>query len=146
MRSQDPLLSYTLATEVAEVGSGFHISISRSPADGETNDKTFGKARSVRVELRYETDGRGDRDSGKFGSYEVPLDRFGMGSADLFVEIPPDAPISYDGVLMRIQYVLRIRTDLQISIDHGIDLDVVVAPTGGAGTYRYPHPLTSGTI
>lgn len=141
MRSPDPLLSYKLASYVAEVGDAFHLSLSRSPADGSMNDKMVGKVRSVRVELGFETEGRGDTDRSTIARFEMPIDRFGMGSADVRIDVPHNAPISYDGHLIRVRYNLHIRTDLSASIDHATDVPVLVVPVGGATTYQSAHPL-----
>ena len=101
----------------------------------------IGKVRSLRIELEYKTSGRGDEDSKKVHTSEVPIDRFGMGAADLRIEVPPDSPISYDGQLMRVHYEIHIWTDIQAQIDHGSDIAVLVVPIGGATSYQRPHPL-----
>lgn len=143
MHKPDPLLSYKLASPVCELGSAFYLSVSRAPMDGAVNEGGIGKVRAVRVELGYETEGRGDTDSKDVFEFEMPIDRFGMGSADVQVHVPEDAPISYDGALIRINYAIHIRTDISASIDHGIDIPVIVVPVGGADTYQHPHPLPS---
>lgn len=143
MRNPDPLLSYKLASFVCEVGSAFHLSVSRAPADGQMNDKTVGKVRAVRVELSYETEGRGDTDSDDLFEFVMPIDRFGMGSADVQIDVPSNAPISYDGRLIRVKYEIHIRTDVSASIDHATDIPVLVVPVGGATTYHQAHPLPS---
>lgn len=56
-------------------------------------------------------------------------------------QIPPNAPISYDGKLLRVMYTLSIRTDTQFGRDPQIDVPVVVVPKNGLGRYRQPHPL-----
>ncbi len=143
MRSSDELVSFRLASAVAEVAGAFQISVSRAPADGKTNEASFGKVRALRVHLEFETEGRGDRDSREYESVTIPIDRFGMGQADVNLEVPFNAPVSYDGRMIRIKYQLVITTDRQSALDHRLEIPVVVAPAGGASTYQYPHPLPS---
>lgn len=144
MHNVDPLVSYQLASHVAEVSGAFHITVSRSPADGASNEAQMGKVRGLRVHLEYETEGRGDRDSREYSETTVPIDRFGMGRADITLEVPFNAPISYDGHLLRVKYEIVVVTDRQRAFDYALKIPVVVAPVGGASTYQRPHPLTAG--
>ena len=144
MPDHDPLVSYLLASHVAEVSSAFHISVSRSPVDGMTNEAQVGKVRELRVHLEYETEGRGNRNMHEFPTRSVPIDRFGMGKADITLDVPFNAPISYDGDLIRVKYEIVIVTDIQRAFDDSQRIPVVVAPVGGANTYQRPHPLTTG--
>ncbi len=141
MLSGDPQVSYTFASYFAEVGSSFFCSVSRAPDDGQTNEKSIGKARAIRVTLDMATEGRGTRDSQELGTAEVPIDRFGKASGDLEFPVPADAPISYDGQLIRVRYTMTIRTDTQLGIDPKFAVPVVVVPKNGANSYDAPHPL-----
>ncbi len=137
----DHLLSVHLASVAAEVGDAFRLSISRAPEDGKQNTPGFGRVRAIRVHLEYETDGRGDTDSLAFPAQRVPIDKFGMGSADLEIPIPSNAPISYTGQLMSIRYWLQVTTDIEKSLDRRREIPVLVVPKNGAGTYIAAHPL-----
>ena len=138
---RDRSISVRLASAFAEVGGAFHVSISRAPQDGTTNREGAGRVRHLRVSLGYETDGRGDTDSDNFQSLRIPIDQFGMGSADNEIPVPIDAPISYRGELMSLAYWITVTTDVEMSLDHIDHIPVVVVPKNGMGTYTLAHPL-----
>lgn len=141
--STDEQLRVHMHNDVAEVGGSFHCQISRSPIDGETNKPGRGEVRAIRVRLGWETQGRGTRESRKVAEVEVPVDEYGMASADVELAVPPDAPISYDGSLIRVLWTMEATTDVKFQLDPESVIDVLVVPVGGTGWYDRPHPLRS---
>lgn len=137
----DPNLTLTLDHDIAEVGTTFTGHMSRSPVDGQTNDKTLGKVRAVRISLKYETSGRGDLDSKSFGVLEFPVDEYGMISTNFALEVPADGPISYDGGLIRVGWQIEARSDRQLAPDDKLSVEVLVIPRNGTGFYDRPHPI-----
>lgn len=109
-------------------------------------DPTTERIREVRVSLRYETEGRGDRDrwTGPAQAFAVNVD--GSLHAQYSLDIPTNAPISYDGSLFRVRWSVEARTDLRLRIDPKTTLEFVVIPIGGHGYYLQPHPLPRGAL
>ena len=143
MSTPDPSLSIRLEHDVAEVGSSFLCSVKRSPSDGETNEKTFGQVRAVRIALRMTTEGRGDEDRKDYATQELEVDDYGMASGQVRLNVPSNAPISYDGALIRVRWHIEARTDIKFSADQKSSAPVLVLPAGGLGVYTRPHPLTT---
>lgn len=139
--SYDPNLAIEIEHDIAELGGSFVCTVQRSPTDGETNTKTVGQVRGVQIALVMETEGRGDVDSERIGETTLPVDEYGMASGVVTLAVPVDAPISYDGALMRIVYRIEARTDLRLARDQKSSGEVLVVPVGGAGVYRRAHPL-----
>ena len=109
----------------------------------EGTHPTTERIREVRVGLCYETEGRGDRDrwNGPTQSFGVNVDGSLFGQLEL--DVPIDAPISYDGSLFRVRWTVEARTDLRMRIDPKTSVEFVVIPARGLGHYRRPHPLPS---
>ena len=141
IRPADPQLSIELESDIAEVGGSCGWHIRRAPVDGASNDATFGSVRAVRVRLVMETEGRGDRDTRRIGEIEAAVDEFGMASHPFRLPVPSDAPISYDGSLMRVLWRIEALSDRKFSIDSKMTADVLIVPVGGIGLYSRPHPL-----
>lgn len=139
----DPQVSYKFASQFAEIGTAFHVSVARSPDDGVLNEKMMGKVRALRISLEMKTEGRGDTDTRNVASAEIPVDRFGAARGDIVLAVPIDLPISYDGRLLRVVYEVTIRTDTQLGLDPKVEIPVVVVPQNGIGRYGQPHPLRS---
>lgn len=142
MSSHDPNLAIRLEHDVAEVGSSFLCSVKRSPSDGESNDKTVGQVRAIRISLRMTTQGRGDTDQEDYATAELEVDEYGMAAGDVRLHIPSNAPISYDGELIRVLWQIEARTDIKFGVDQRSSAPVLVVPIGGVGVYSRPHPLT----
>ena len=104
-------------------------------------DPTVERIREVRVALRYGTEGRGDSDSwlGPPQVFDVNVD--GSLHGRFTLDVPSEAPISYDGSLFRVRWEIEARTDLKMRLDKKSTVDVVVLPVGGHGLYLQPHPL-----
>ncbi len=128
-----------LADWFVELGGQVRGRVSLPGAEGI--DPTTERIREVRVTLRWETDGRGDRDrwTGPAQAFDVNVD--GSLYGDLALDVPTDAPISYDGSLFRVRWSIEARTDLKLRIDRKTAVEFVVIPTGGSGWYHQPHPL-----
>jgi hypothetical protein len=141
MTSYDPNLEIHLQSDIAEVGGHFICDVKRSPSDGEANDSTFGQVRAVRIRLTMFTEGRGDVDTKDHANAQLPVDEYGMTSGQVRLDIPTDAPISYDGSLIRVRWYIEARTDIAMKRDQKSSANVLVLPVGGLGRYTYPHPL-----
>lgn len=139
MAEHDSNLAIALSHDVAEVGGTFVCELKRRPNDGESNES--GKVRAVRVTLRMTTEGRGSEDREDHVMKEVPVDEFGMASARIELAVPIDAPISYDGSLIRVMWQIEARTDVALARDQYSVAPVLVVPRGGLGVYARPHPL-----
>lgn len=122
-----------------EIGGTLRGRVALPGAEGV--DPTVERIREVRVGLRYETDGRGDRDrwNGPVQAFDVNVD--GSLYGQFALDIPSSVPISYDGSLFRVRWTVEARTDLRLRIDPKTSLGFVVIPVGGHGYYRQPHPL-----
>jgi len=141
MRQIDPNLAIQIKHDIAEVGGVFVCDVTRSPADGETNEGGRGQVRAVRISLTWYTEGRGDTDEETVHTEELPVDEFGMASGQVVLRVPPTGPISYDGHYMRVLWKLTAQTDIKLAIDQRSEADVLVVPQGGLGMYTQPHPL-----
>lgn len=141
MASHDPQLEIRLHHDIAEVGGRFTCDVARSPTDGERNDGTVGLVRAVRIRLGSYTEGRGDVDSDEHAVVELPVDEHGMASGQIQLDVPIDAPISYDGSLIRVRWFIEARTDIALTRDQKSSAEVLVVPVGGHGRYEFPHPL-----
>ena len=106
-----------------------------------TNPKVE-RIREVRVVLRYRTEGRGDTDSWTSDPVGFPVAVDGSLNAEFTLDVPDDAPVSYDGSLLRLIWEVEARTNLRMRIDKKASAPVVVVPVGGLGLYRRAHPLT----
>ncbi len=137
----DPNLSIEIEHDIAEVGGSFVCTVRRSPTDGETNAKTVGQVRAVQIALVMTTEGRGDVDSERIGENSLPVDEYGMADGVVNLAVPTDAPVSYDGALIRVVYRIEARTDIRLGRDQQSSAEVLVVPVGGAGVYRSAHPL-----
>ena len=132
-------LGVELDSFVEEVGGVFTGRVSRlADADGTSSES---KARAVRMELRYWTEGRGDTDNMVISNVEFPIEPHGGLQADFRLAVPQGAPISYDGSLIRVLYEIEARVDLKLARDPKVTRAVLVVPVGGLGTYDRPHPL-----
>ncbi len=140
-RSADPNLSIQIEHDIAEVGSFFACTVSRSPTDGVTNEPGRGQVRGVRIELGWSTEGRGDTDSDTVASLVIPVDEFGMANARVELPVPANGPISYDGALIRVRWELSAQTDIKLGVDQRSSAEVLVVPARGLGTYDRAHPL-----
>ena len=94
----------TIAIEVDELivecGGRFTGQVSRdADADGVSSTS---KARSVRLVLRFRTEGRGDTDTSDVSSLQFDLEPHGGMSSPFSLAVPASAPVSYDGRTMRI--------------------------------------------
>lgn len=142
MTHHDTNLAIKLANDVAEVGGIFRCELKRRPNDGESNEN--GKVRAVRLTLRMRTEGRGSEDRTDYVTEEIPVDEFGMASAKIDLIVPSNAPISYDGSLIRVLWQIEARTDVALARDQFSVAPVLVVPVGGLGVYSGPHPLPRG--
>lgn len=141
MAEHDPNLAIQIEDDVAEVGAKFRCSVQRSPADGESNSGGRGQIRSVEITLGYFTEGRATVDKETVSSATIPVDEYGMASGDVELAIPADAPISYDGRLIRVRWQIEATTDIKLGRDQKSSAFVLVVPVGGHGLYESPHPL-----
>ncbi len=125
-----------------EVGGQVRGRVTLPGAEGV--DPRTERIREVRVAVRFETEGRGDRDrwTGPAQAFDVNVD--GSLYGQFALDIPTGVPISYDGALLRVRWLVEARTDLRMRVDPKTAVEFVVIPVGGSGRYRRPHPLPSG--
>lgn len=139
--AHDPNLSIQIEHDIAELGGSFTCTVNRSPTDGETNTKMIGQIQAVRIALILETEGRGTTNSERYSETTLPVDEYGMASGQVSVNVPSQAPISYDGALIRVGYRIEARTVIKLGRDQVSSAEVLVAPAGGLGVYDRPHPI-----
>lgn len=137
----DPNLDVELDNDVVEVGTAVTGRIQRWPSDGDDNSKKIGQIKAVRVKVSWRTEGRGDRARGTAGEITIPAAEFGQASGTFSVPIPPNAPISYDGSLIRVIWELEARTDRKLARDPKNSFRLLIVPRNGLGRYERPHPL-----
>lgn len=141
MRKEDPNLAIEIVSDIAELGGSFICDVTRSPADGEQNEKGRGQIREVRLSLGWYTSGRGDTDSDTVHTVGLDVDQYGMAKGRVELPVPLDAPISLDGHLIRVHWQLVAQTDVAMKIDQKSSAEVLVVPQGGLGLYDRAHPL-----
>lgn len=125
----------TVDDTVCELGSQLRGTILFRP---EEDDRT----RTIRINLRWKTRGRGDTDRGFVSSADVPVRFDGTIDRTWRLPIPDDAPISYEGETVAIRYTLTARVDRAMRIDHESETAIVVLPRHGRSAYRTgPHPF-----
>ncbi len=93
--------------------------------------------RSVRVQLRYWTEGRGDRDEVVVSKAELPGAPSGAGRFEL--PVPADGPMSYDGTLLRVRWAVELVFDLALRPDPDLSEPVTVLPRGGLALWAREH-------
>ncbi len=124
---------------VVECGDRFTGRVSRdADADGVASKS---RARSVRLVLRYRTEGRGDTDASDVSNLEFGLEAHGGLNSPFTLSVPASGPVSYDGRTMRVIYEIEARVDIKLARDPKIERPVLVVPQGGLGVYDRPHPL-----
>ena len=131
-------LSMELDDEVAVVGGAFSGRLIR---EHDGTEKGL-RARAVRLSLKFSTEGRGDTHQKTLHTFEFPLGDDGRLDESFVFEVPADAPISYDGSLIRVVWEIEARIDLKLARDPKTERTVLVVPEGGAGLYVAPHPLS----
>jgi len=125
--------------DVVEVGGVLTGRLVRQPDTDGILEKS--RARSVRLQLRNFTEGRGDTDSTIARETELRIETHGGLDAPFRLEVPHYGPISYDGRLIRVKWELRARLDLKMARDATTTVPVLVLPAGGWAIYDKAHPL-----
>lgn len=139
----DPALDVDLVTDVAEVGGVFEGHLTRKPQLDDSQEAGKHRLQGVRLELRYETEGRGDTDARTVTTQRFQVDEWGQASVGFQIQVPPLGPISYDGRLIRVRWELIAIAMVKLAIDRRLSLPVLVVPRNGGGLYDRPHPLLS---
>jgi hypothetical protein len=76
------------------------------------------KVRSVELSILWHTEGKGDEDSGVHFFEEYPADRLGERPTwRPFATKLPRSPMSYDGLLLKIRWCVRVRVFLESGKD-----------------------------
>lgn len=140
MAADDPALEFTLDAYVAEVGGRLTGGLARAATRSKPGGPV-GRVDDVVVSLGWETEGRGDTDRGQVAAMTVPVGPLGAAAATFSLRVPDDAPVSYDGSLIRIVYTVRAQTRVKLSRDLWEEVGVLVIPKGGTGRYDRAHPL-----
>ncbi len=83
----------------------------------------------VRLELGWETEGRGDTDRAVVQRHAVGPEHGQIPShLEAVLTVPPDAPVSYDGQLIRVRWWVRGVVDLRLARDPVDEVAVLVTP------------------
>ena len=86
--------------------------------------------KAVTATLRWYTEGRGDQDRDEVDSVTQKLDgpAAGLRSLVFSLRVPDDAPVNYDGMLIRIRWEVNIELDIPWGRDHDHQSEVWVLP------------------
>ncbi len=82
--------------------------------------------RSVRVTLKYETEGRGNRDRGEVTKNDLHADR--QGYQQFKLKVPKNGPVSFDGNLLSVFWEVELRLDLKGRPDPRETIRVEILP------------------
>lgn len=84
---------------------------------------------SLRVELQWFTEGRGDTDVGTVDQLVLSADQGPIPPVvEAALTVPMAGPASYDGQLIRIRWRVRARLDLRWKLDPTAEAHLVVLP------------------
>ena len=135
----DQALIVRLSTTTTCPGDVFDAEL--EPRDLET----LGGARSVVIELVCHHDCRKvDVPSSRlsYARQSVELHNGEPATRSVQIEVPDDAPISFNGKLIRNQWSVEVRLDIARARDvHLANLGVLVVPRNGSERWTSPHPL-----
>lgn len=85
--------------------------------------------RAVRIELRWETEGRGTTDGESVDSSVLDSSHGTLPPVfDTQLQVPSHGPASYDGSLIRVRWFVRVRLDVPWAGDPKEDLPLLVLP------------------
>jgi hypothetical protein len=93
--------------------------------------------RGLRLELRYRTEGRGDRDSASPVRLALPAQP--SGSMPFRLAVPQGGPISYQGKLIRVIWEVALVVDRPLQSDDVEAVPVTVFPRGGLALWAQHH-------
>lgn len=114
-----------LDTDVGECGDVVTGTVRWGPLDSAP--------RSIRVGLRYWTEGRGNTDSETVA--EIRLDGSTTGSGRFELPVPATGPISFDGSLIRVLWEIELRIDRRMRTDPDVSHPVTILPRGGLAAW-----------
>lgn len=89
------------------------------------------RARAILVNLRWRTEGRGDRDSGVVQFLTIPFSAGPPPHVTRFpfrFTLPPDGPVTYHGYLIRVIWEIEARVDVSWTIDPKAAAPIIVVP------------------
>ncbi len=132
---------------MSEVSMRFELD--RGPWEGEEYERCFAvggsiggrlivdvlngqRARELRVELRWRTEGRGDRNEEKVAAQTVlsgDLPAMQSAAMPFTLDVPDAGPITYEGHLIRIRWFVRGVVDVPWGKDIFDEVPVTVLPT-----------------
>lgn len=93
------------------------------------------RAREIRINLRWRTEGRGDRNSAIVQFLRIPLTQGPPPTATRFpfrFTLPPDGPVSYHGSLIRVLWEIEARVDISWAVDPKAVAPLIVVPRSAA--------------
>lgn len=94
---------------------------------------------AVRIELRWRTEGRGDRNSGvgavhRHGPEQGPIPP----QLEAALRVPGDGPVSYDGQMIRVIWEVRAVLEMRLRTDPSAAVPLQVLPAViPRGTYDW---------
>jgi hypothetical protein len=137
----EPDVALALTNTSAELGGRFRGHLVRSGELDDLADTSKSRVRGVRMRLQYRTEGRGTTDRSRVDEVTLAADDFGRVNSAFELVVPDDAPVSYDGLLIRVIWEIEVIVDIKSRIDATEQYPVLVLPTNGFGVYPGPHPL-----
>ena len=140
-----PDVDLTLVDAFTELGGRFRGRLVRAPQLDDRVDTGNSRTRGVRLRLRYRTEGRGSTDRVSVDEATFPADNHGRIDSAFELAVPAQAPVSYDGTLIRVIWEIQVTVDIKHEIDDRGAAPVLVLPTNGYGIYQAPHPLRQRT-
>jgi hypothetical protein len=134
-------MTLTLANTSTELGGRFRGQVVRTGELDDRADTSRSRVRGVRARLQYRTEGRGTTNGASVDEVTLAADEFGRVNSAFELVVPAQAPISYDGLLIRLIWEIEAVVDIRSRIDTTQRYPVLVLPTNGFGVYQGPHPL-----
>ena len=116
------MISIMLDEDVVRIGDAVKGSVSW------TDDPRPPKA--VSATLRWYTEGRGDQDRDEVDTVEQILDgpAAGMRTLVFSLRVPDDAPVNYDGMMIRVRWEVNVELDIPWGRNQDEQAEVWVLP------------------
>lgn len=130
----NPLID--IDSSVVEIGGDLTGTVRYNPDPDDAD-----RVRGLVLELQWRTADHGDDDEGREITVRLEAESDGSIAAAWRLPIPATAPVSFNGRLVRIEWVLTARLDVKRRPDPDWTTGILVVPQGGASVYRDAHPL-----
>ncbi len=116
------MISITLAEDVVRLGDEVRGTASWA---GQPRDP-----KAVTATLRWYTEGRGNQDRDEVATVEQRLDgpSAGLDSSTFHLSVPTDAPVTYDGMMIRLRWEVNVELDIPWGRNEEEQAEVWVLP------------------